>query len=131
LGKIHFIMNAIKTLLNDFESIWSIHREVDDTDVREQTYRVVFLGFIDQDPDFTLPDEFGMFEEEGNQGVKEALAKFLPAAVSEAKKLGLRTPEQRFDVFENGRITSDGGKPTDDFFGSSESYEDAKAGFGS
>jgi hypothetical protein len=123
-------MKALKQLLDDLDAIGMEHMEVEDTDVREQMYAVVYHGFIEQTPGFALPDTFGMFEEEGNQAVRDALTRYLNAAVPEAEKLGLAKPEQRFRAFENGDITSDGGKPYDDFFGSAETYEGVKAAFG-
>src|SRR5256885_1293395 len=113
-------MKALKQLLDDLEALGMEHMDVEDTDVREQMYAVVYHGFIEQTPGFELPATFGMLEEEGNQAVRDALTRFLGTAVPEAKKLGLAKPEQRFRAFENGDITSDGGKPYDDFFGSAE-----------
>ena len=124
-------MNALKNLLNDLSDIGGDHCEVEDTDVREQMYAAVFHGFIQQTPGYALPDFFGMFEDEGNQRVKDALSRFLVDAVGEARKLALASPAQRFRAFENGSIISDSGQPFDDFFGSATSYEGAKAAFGS
>lgn len=123
-------MKALKQLLNDLEAIGMEHMEVEDTDVRGQMYAAVYHGFIEQTPDYQLPEVFGMFEEEGNVAVREALAHFLSAAVLEATHLGLAGPEARFRAFENSRITSEGGKPYDDFFGSAETYAAVKAAFG-
>lgn len=123
-------MKALKNLLDDLSSIGGDHCEVEDTDVREQMYAAVFHGFIEQTPGFALPEFFGMFEDEGNERVKGALARFLEDAVVEAKKLGLISPAQRFRAFEDGSITSDSGQPFDDFFGSAASYDGAKAAFG-
>lgn len=123
-------MKALKTLLDDLEVIGMEHMEVEDTDVREQMYAVIYHGFIEQTPGAALPDTFGMFEDEGNRAVKSALRRFLSAAVPEATQLGLTQAKDRFRAFENGAITSEGGKSYDDFFGSAESYEGLKAAFG-
>lgn len=119
-------MKSLKHLLDELEEIGLDHPEVEDTDVREQMYAVVYRGFIEQTPGYVPPETFGMFETEGNRRVKAALVRFVSEAVPEAKQQGLATPKQRFHAFENGEVTSEGGKPYDDFFGSAETYDGVK-----
>lgn len=114
----------LKALLNRLETIAEEHGEVTDTDVREQMYAAVYHGFIAQTPGYELPTEFGLFEEEGNEAVRSALADFIEAARTAAQGDGLNTAEKRFDGFQDGSVLSDGGSPYDEFFGHSESLKE-------
>jgi hypothetical protein len=109
--------------LDDLDAASAGHYEAGDTAVRDCRYLAVYHGFIEQTAGYALPNEFGMYTAEGNAWNKAALAKFIKAATAEAKKLGLDTPEARFEAFQDGRVSSREGSSYDDHFGSADSYE--------
>ena len=108
---------ALKQLLDDLDKVFEEHQEVGDTDVKQRMYDAVHDGFIVPLPGYTLPEEFGMFSEEGEQLVRAALQSFLAhPEVSEAATL-LKTPKARLAAFQDNSIKSSGGMYYDEFFG--------------
>jgi hypothetical protein len=113
----------LKSLLNQLDSIAEEHGEVTDTDVREQMYAAVHHGFIMQTPGYRVPKSYGLFEPEGDAAIQSALSNFIEAASFAAEREGLKTPQLRFDAFQDGSVLSDGGYPYDEYFGHAESFE--------
>jgi hypothetical protein len=114
---------AVKQLLNALDKLGEGgHDEVMDTDVREQMSDALHKTLVEPQPDYQLPEEFGMFSPEGNKKVKAALSKFFahPEFV-EAKKLP--TPKARLDAFQDVEVESDGGNTLDEYFGYDDSFE--------
>lgn len=108
----------LQALLDDMSAIAEQHGEVFDTDVKEQMGQAIDHEFIAPLKDYVLPDEFGMFEAEGNAAVKAALAKFIAAAEATARKQGLLTRNERLAAFQDIDVrTTDGEYAYDDFFG--------------
>ena len=109
---------ALKQLLNSLDKVFEDHEELGDTDVRERLADVIQQAFIDRKVGYVVPDEFGMFSDEGNEKVKSALAKFLahPDVVATGKKLA--TPKERLDAFANVEVESSEGNTYDEYFGS-------------
>jgi hypothetical protein len=110
----------LKRLLDQLDSTMESHEEVGDTDVREQMYAAVYHGFIVQTPDYTLPSEFGMFEPAGNSAVRSALTEFISAASA----LGIPTPQQRFEAFQDNSVLSSAGNAYDEYFGDAGSLDE-------
>ena len=91
---------SLNALLNALDKVGEDFEEVSDTDVRERMRDTVEKGLLDPVPGYRPPDEFGMFEPEGNTKVKAALAKFLAAAKAEAEDAGLKTRADRLRAFQ-------------------------------
>ena len=82
----------------------------------------LYKTLVDLQPDYQLPDEFGMFSPEGNKKVKAILAKFFANPdVAEAKKLP--TPKERLDAFQDIEVESSEGNTYDEYFGYNDSFE--------
>ena len=114
---------ALKQLLDALDKLAEGgHDEVTDTDVRERMHDAVFKTLVDPQPDYLLPDEFGMFSPEGNREVKVILSKFIAhPEFAEAKKLP--SPKERLDVFQDVDVESAGGNTYDEYFGYNDSFE--------
>ncbi len=93
------------------------HRELYDTDVREQVGEAIWRGFVRLEPGYVLPDNFGMFTAEGNRSVRIALDSFLTHACTAALASGLTSSDRRLDAFRNRKVTTDTGRIYDSFFG--------------
>ena len=112
---------ALKALLNALDAIAEDHEEVTDTDVRERMRDVVENMLLEPAPGYVVPDEFGMFEPDGNARVMAALLKFVAAAKAEAA--GLKTRADRLRAFQDEKLTSRDGNYYDDYFGYDDSLE--------
>ena len=117
---------ALKTLLDDLDRVAEEHDEIYDTDVREQLAEAVMQGWVWQTEDWELPDELGLFSEEGNRAVRQALASFLESArgAQEKEEGDLGTPARRLFAFQDPAVKSDDGSPYDEYFGHREALED-------
>lgn len=107
----------LKGLINALDKIYEEHEEVGDTAVREAMYDAVHKSFIVPRPDYLLPDDFGMFGEEGNAKVKAALARFLAHPDVTAAAAKLKTPGERLDAFQGTEVESTDGNTLDEYFG--------------
>jgi hypothetical protein len=98
------------------------HEEVMDTAVREQLHEAVFKTLVEPEAGYRLPEEFGMFSEEGNAKVRRILGKFLAhPEVEAAKKLG--TAKERLEAFGDLEVESSEGTTYDEYFGYNDSFE--------
>jgi len=114
---------ALKQLLNSLDKLVDDgQEEVMDTDVRERMHDAVYKMLVQPQPDYQLPDEFGMFSPEGNEQVRAILANFLAhAEFAEAKTLP--TPKARLDAFQDIEVESAAGNTYDEYFGYNDSFE--------
>jgi hypothetical protein len=111
---------ALKQLIDDLDAIFEEHEELGDTDVREQMAMAIHQAFIAPQPDYALAKTFGMFSEEGNSSVREALDAFLEDPDVVAAKESLGTPQDRLDAFQDISVESDEGNTYDEYFGYTE-----------
>ena len=114
---------ALKQLLNSLDKLAEGgHDEVMDTDVRERMHDAVYKTLVEPQPDYQLPDEFGMFSPEGNKKVKAILIKFF-AHPEFADAKTLPTPKARLDAFQDVEVESAEGNTYDEYFGYNDSFE--------
>jgi hypothetical protein len=112
---------ALEFLLNEMDKILKEFEEVTDTDVREQMNEAIYHSLIEPKEDYILPNEFGMFSEEGNASVRAALSVFIDRASDDANELGLYTPQARLDAFQDIDVCSKEGNTYDEYFGHRDS----------
>ena len=108
---------ALKQLINALDKIFEQHEEVGDTAVREQMYDAIHKTFIVPQPGYMLPAKFGMFSEEADRMVRDALQKFLTHPDVAAAVQSLKTPEARLAAFQDGNVKSSEGNTSDEYFG--------------
>jgi hypothetical protein len=114
---------SLKALLNAMDKIFDEHEELGDTAVREQMRAAIEKALLAPVAGYVLPDEFGMYEPEGDAKVKAALARFIEAAKIESA--GLTTREDRLRAFQDGSVESREGNSYDEYFGYDDSSERA------
>jgi hypothetical protein len=121
------VEELLAKLLQNLEHIGERHGEVCDSDVREQMRAVISNGFVRQVPEYAIPESFGMFSEEGDRLVRQALESFVAAAKQKAAEQGLTNLHDRLAVFQNEDVVTPNGSYYDDFFGWSppEQFDDA------
>ena len=64
-----------------------------------------------------MPHKFGMFSDEGNQQVREAISKFLSSVSPLIGTPGLASPVERLSAFQDDELESAEGMFYDDYFG--------------
>jgi hypothetical protein len=109
--------NALKQLIDALDEVSAEHEEVGDTAVRQFMYDAVHKSFIVPQRGYELPDEFGMFSEEGNKKVHAALSKFLAHPEVAAAATTLKTPEERLQAFQDTYVESSEANTQDEYFG--------------
>ena len=107
----------LKELLNNLESLAEENEEIFDTDCREQIHDVIFSGFVKPADDFKLPDEFGLFSEDGNSDLKKILGEFLKKANTLAEEQGITKFRDRLDAVQDVEVETDEGNTPDEFMG--------------
>jgi hypothetical protein len=112
---------SLKALLNALDKIAEEHEEITDTDVREQMREAIESALLNPVKGYQIPDEFGMFEVDGNARVKAALAKFIDSARVEAA--GLTTRLERLRAFQDLDVESRDGNTYDEYFGYDDSAD--------
>ena len=108
---------ALLEFLQRLEAIAEQHWELHDTICREAISEDVFNGFIKPDPNYQLPESFGMRTPEADDLVRSAFAQFLQAAHQAAQQGGLDTFQKRAEAFQNPNVRTAGGSDYEDFFG--------------
>jgi hypothetical protein len=111
---------ALRQLITALNRISVKHGEVGDSAVRELMYEVVHKAFIAPQRGYDLPDEFGMFSEEGDQKVRAALSTFLAHPEVAEASTRLKSPKERLDSFQDMDVKSSHGNTHADYFGSSK-----------
>jgi len=113
---------ALKQLLNALDKLAEGgHDEVMDTDVRERMHEAVYKKLVEPQPDYQIPDEFGMFSPEGNKKVKAILTQFFShPEFAEAKMLP--TSKARLEAFQDMEVESAEGNTYDEYFGYNDSF---------
>jgi hypothetical protein len=119
-AKTLIIKKALKQFLAALDKIYSKHNELGDTDVREQMYRVIYKGFIQPQPGYSLPEKFGLFSDRGNSLVRAALQAFLTHPEVMAASRALKTSEDRFAAFQDWKVKTTEGTIYSEYFGYSK-----------
>lgn len=110
--------DLLKELLNKLEIVGETHEELYDSEVREQMGNAIFDGFIRPKHGYLLPDAFGLYTDDGNSAVKDALAEYILAANAKASEIGLSSFHDRLASFQNPDVKSESTSAYyDDFFG--------------
>lgn len=110
-------------LLDAMDEIYEQHVELGDTAVRERMREVIENALLAPVAGYVIPDEFGLFEPEGDAKVKAALARFIEAARGDAAGLTIR--EDRLLAFQDVSVESGEGNTYDEYFGYDDSAERA------
>lgn len=110
----------LRGLLNELDCIAEQDAEILDADVRQRLSEALFNCYIDPIDDYDLPDDYGMFTEEGNLKIRNALKVFIDAAIDIALQQNLVTSDEKLGEFQNDEVESSLGSVYDDYFGYSE-----------
>ena len=108
---------ALLDVLGRLEKISRLHKEIFDSEVRDNMAMTVFHGFLKPDNGFTLPTDFGMSSAKGNQLVRDALGNYIEKASDLAAAQGLNFYD-RLAAFQKYNVKIDSSNLAyDSFFG--------------
>lgn len=115
-------MNTVlQHLLNRLEGISVNHQEIFDSEVRQNMSNVIMDGFVRQTVDYTIPVNFGMFSEQANDAVREAIAEFISTANKVAHQSGMNAFYDRLDFMQDDKVRTNAGNDYEEFLGHSPS----------
>jgi hypothetical protein len=116
------LADALRDLMEALEVIGQGHEELYDTEVRERMSDAVRRAFLKPEPGFTIPGEFGMFDDASNAAIGRAIAAYVAKANARAAEIGLLNPSDRLDAFQDAAVCTRGeSQYPDNFFGWAES----------
>jgi len=118
------LRSELLALLESLVTVAHKHNEIFDTEVREMMFEAVHDGFLKPQPSFVLAKRSGMFSDEGNQEVREALGRYIECAGARATAIGMFDPNERLAAFQDEEVQADdhegGTLEQEDFFGWAE-----------
>jgi len=111
------IKKALKQFLTKLDQIYKKHEELGDSAVRDRMFVAILGAFIKPEKRYVLPKRFGMFSDEADIPVHEAIRRFLehPEVVAAGKSL--KTPEERLNAFQDSHVKTSEGTNYIEYFG--------------
>jgi hypothetical protein len=91
----------LRLLLERLASIGNQHVELYDSEVRERMGEAIMDGFVRQEPDYVVKQDFGMATVAGNLEVRSTLVDYIGAANETAKALGITRFHDRLGALQN------------------------------
>jgi len=115
--KTRIVKRALKQFLTTLDKIYAKDGELGDTAVRDKMYTAILKSFIMPEKAYVLPEQFGMFSEEGDRLVHVAIQRFLqhPEVIA-ARKL-LKNPEERLNAFQDDDVKTSEETTLFEYFG--------------
>ncbi|MCC9603340.1 hypothetical protein LOC67_22550 [Stieleria sp. JC731] len=108
----------LRKLLDELDSIGQSNEEIYDSECRDKIGDPILYRFLRPDPQYYVPDDFGLRTEDANLRAKAALIAYTDDARKTAGDLGLNTFHARLEAFQNGDVASTvENNYFDDFFG--------------
>ena len=108
----------LRELLDNLDLVGETHTEIYDSDCRELMGEAIFHMFLHPDLNYTIPDNFGLYDDRANERVKSAIVQYVSSATELAIQTGIDSFHTRLAAFQNGDVVSRSGKNYyDDFFG--------------
>jgi hypothetical protein len=111
--------DVLKKLLDLLDEIGNEHEELFDSDVRQNMRNAIMEGFVRHRLQYEIPQDFGMFSDEGNTAVHKAIAEFVATANDKADELGISAFHDRLNVVQDESVCSGNGNDYDEFLGHS------------
>ncbi|WP_147274353.1 hypothetical protein [Bremerella cremea] len=111
--------DALKRLLNLLDEIGNEHEELFDSDVRQNIRNAIMEGFVRHRLKYEIPQDFGMFSEDGNTAVRNAISEYVATGNKKADELEIRTFHDRLNVMQDDSVCSVNGNDYEEFLGHS------------
>lgn len=108
---------ALTHLLTALRQIADEHTELYDTYLRETMATVLSRGFVCAEPDFTLPDSFGMYTDEADNEVRRAFEVFFQHLAVEDESWRQLNQTERLLILGSDTIQNSAGQSMSDFIG--------------
>jgi hypothetical protein len=103
---------AVVYLLNKLEGIGKAHKELYDTDVKEQTAQWFIEIFFNGNTTASPPMKYGMFSDEGNKAIQAAFRDFA-GQLMRSGDFGSKADDEKWIVLRSSATIH--GTPAEDF----------------
>jgi hypothetical protein len=110
------VEQLLLNLMRLLEAVGDRDESLYDTLVREKMGEPIFYLFVKPKPEYVMPDDYGMSDDD-SRAIKTALKEYIEGALVLAPKLGLETFHKRLAAFQNGEVCTEQKNYCDDFFG--------------
>jgi|GEM_PF-2954981 len=118
------VQKVLKKLLDRLEIIAQEDDEVYEMESKMALSDAIVKGFIFDNPEYTLPNHFGLESDELNLEIKNALQEYIEAMSSLVKNYSLDDEDKRWDTFQDMDVESDGEQDVEEFFDWIEDLDD-------
>ena len=113
--------DALLKLLERLDEIGNEHEELFDSDVGQNMGNAIMDGFVRHQLQYEIPHDFGMFSEEANLAVREAIAEYVSAANKKADELGIGAFHDRLNALQDDSVVTAQRNDYEEFIGHSRS----------
>lgn len=110
--------DLLRQLLDSLDLVGITNEEIYDSECRELMSAPIFHMFLKPDPNYAMPSNFGLYDDDANERVGTALSHYIRSANELAPNSKAGTFHTRLSAFQNGDVVSSIEKNYfDDFFG--------------
>ena len=121
------LKESVRRLFDRLETIGDVHEELYDTDVREQLAEILYFAFVWAHQLPVAPLSYGMFSEEGDKMVADAVVEFLSESLPAAAAEGVDVGQPRHAAIQDASILTKRQQHYDNFIGHCDEPFDPKA----
>ena len=116
-NRTQIIKKALKQFLTTLDKIFARHGELGDTAVRDKMFVAIVKSFIQPEKGYVLPTTFGMFDEQADVLVRNAIQQFVehPEVVAACRLL--KSPDERLNAFQDGDVKTSQDTIYGEYFG--------------
>lgn len=104
-------------MLNKLEEIGNDHEELFDSDVCQDMEDAIMNGFVRRKLQYEIPQDFGMFSDEANSAVREAISEYVSTCNNKADELGIVAFHDRLNAHQDGSVVTAQRNDYEEFFG--------------
>jgi len=106
---------ALYFLLNELEGVGKVYGEIYDIECREQITHAILNIFVFEKEGYLMPQNFGLYHEDGNKAVYIALDKYIKRVSALAKGLEITDIKERMNLLHDTAVYSNEEQTVDNF----------------
>ena len=118
------LATLIRDLFSRLELVSQEHPELTDTETREAVFETLNCYFVWERISEPPPKNYRMYSADGNQGVQQAISRFIAKGLVAAKKEGVAVGQPRLDALQDKSIRTPNGETYILFMGHSYQLQD-------
>ena len=118
------VQKVLKRLLDRLEIVAQEDDEVYEMESKMALSDAIVKGFIFDNPEYTLPNHFGLESEELNIAIKKALQEYIEGMRPLVESYSLDDEDKRWYAFQDLDVDSEGEEDVEEFFDWIEDLDD-------